>query len=512
MTEVPARSRRRGGGRAPRSTGPSLAPLPRLTNHFPPLEILSAEQVERILIAAFRILEEAGLEIRSSAARAVYRSAGALVDDETQLVRLGRDIVEAHLAHAPERFVLHARDPARHLHVGGSVVNFGPVHGAPNISDREGGRRYGDIEGFRNILRLTHTLGILHWQGGIVVEPVDVPVATRHLATYQAHIECADIVWAARGVGGVQAEDALAMSAIEHGCTIEQLASRPTLMTVTNVNSPRRVDAEILDNIMVMARHGQCVVITPFTLMGAMAPVTLAGALVQQTAEAMGIVALCQMLRPGTPCVMGGFTSNVDMRTGSPAFGTPEYVNAIMASAQIGRRLKLPVRTSAVNASPVVDAQSTYETAFSLQAAILSHSHLINHAAGWLEGGLSASLEKIIVDAELLRNWAEILRPVSFSDDDLAVDAIKGVAAGGHFFGESHTLARYESAFYRPLLSDWSNFENWTEAGARNATERATLIWKKTLADYVPPPLDPAIKEAIDAYVARRSGELGAAA
>ena len=512
MTDVPAKSRRRGGGRAARSTGPSLAPLPRLTNHFPPLEILTAEQVERILVAAYRILEEAGLEIRSSAAREVYRSAGALVDEETQLVRLGRDIVEAHLARAPERFVLHARDPQRHLHVGGSVVNFGPVHGAPNISDREGGRRYGDIEGFRNILRLTHTLGILHWQGGIVVEPVDVPVATRHLATYQAHIECADIVWAARGVGGVQAEDALAMSAIEHGCTIEQLASRPTLMTVTNVNSPRRVDAEILDNIMVMARHGQCVVITPFTLMGAMAPVTLAGALVQQTAEAMGIVALCQMLRPGTPCVMGGFTSNVDMRTGAPAFGTPEYVNAIMASAQIGRRLKLPVRTSAVNASPVVDAQSTYETAFSLQAAILSHSHLINHAAGWLEGGMSASLEKIIVDAELLRSWAEILRPVSCSDDDLAVDAIKGVAAGGHFFGESHTLARYESAFYRPLLSDWSNFENWTDAGARNATERATIIWKKTLADYVPPPLDPAIREAIAAYVARRSAELVAAA
>jgi len=341
---------------------------------------------------------------------------------------------------------------------------------------------------------------------------VDVPVAIRHLATYQAHIECADIVWAARGVGGVQAEDALAMSAIEHGCSIEDLASRPTLLTVTNVNSPRRVDAEILDNIMVMARHGQCVVITPFTLMGAMAPVTLAGALVQQTAEAMGIVALCQMLRPGTPCVMGGFTSNVDMRTGAPAFGTPEYTNAIMASAQIGRRLKLPVRTSAVNASPVVDAQSTYETAFSLQAAILSHSHLINHAAGWLEGGMSASLEKIIVDAELLRSWAEILRPVSFSDDDLAVDAIKGVAAGGHFFGESHTLARYESAFYRPLLSDWSNFENWTDAGARNATERATIIWKKTLADYVPPPLDPAIREAIAAYVARRSAELVAAA
>src|SRR6185295_14604579 len=430
---------------------------------------------------------------------------------DTQIVRLGRDLVEAHLKLAPERFVLHARNEARHLHVGDNVVNFGPVTGAPNLSDRESGRRYGDIAGFRNIVRLTQALGVLHWQGGIVVEPVDVPVTIRHLATYQAHIECSDIVWAARGIGGVQASDAIAMSAIEHGCTVEELAARPTLMTVTNVNSPRRVDEEILDNIMIMAKHGQCVVITPFTLMGAMAPVTLAGALTQQTAEAMGILTLCQIIRAGTPCVLGGFTSNVDMRTGSPAFGTPEYVHAVIAGAQIGRRLKLPVRTSAVNASPMVDAQSTYETAFSLQAAILSHSHLINHAAGWLEGGLSASLEKIVVDAEMLRGWAEILKPVSFSDDDLAVEAIKDIAAGGHFFGSAHTLARYESAFYRPLLSDWSNFENWREAGARNATERATVIWKKLLAEFSPPPLDAAVREAIADYVARRTRELAAA-
>ena len=514
MTEPasPTPSRRRDRTRAARSTGPSLAPLPRLENHWAPLEIFTSEQVERILIAAFRVLEEAGLEIRSPAAREVYRRAGALVDEDAQLVRLGRELVEAQLAHAPERFVLHARNPARHLHVGGNVVNFGPVTGAPNIRDQEGGRRYGDLAGFRNILKLIQSLGVLHWQGGIVVEPVDVPVAIRHLLTYQAHIECSDIVWAARGIGGVQAADAIAMSAIEHRCSIEDLAARPTLMTVTNVNSPRRVDEEILDNIMIMARHGQCVVITPFTLMGAMAPVTLAGALVQQTAEALGVVTLCQLLRPGTPCVMGGFTSNVDMRTGSPAFGTPEYVHAVLAGAQIGRRLKLPVRTSAVNASPVVDAQSTYETGFSLQAAVLSHSHLINHAAGWLEGGLSASLEKIVVDAELLRNWAEILKPAAFSDDDLAVEAIKGIAAGGHFFGAAHTLARYESAFYRPLLSDWSNFENWTDAGARTATERATVIWKKLLADFTPPPLDPAIREAIADYVARRTRELSDAA
>ena len=507
-TSAPVTSRRRERSRPPRSTGPSLAPLPRLANRWPPLEILSAEQVERILAAAFRVLEEAGLEIRSAAAREVYRRAGALVDEATQMVRLGRELIEAQLTHAPARFVLHARNAERHLHVGDNVVNFGPVTGAPNISDLESGRRYGNLEAFRNIVKLTQALGVLHWQGGIVVEPVDIDVSVRHLFTYQAHIECADTVWAARGIGGVQAQDAIAMSAIEHGCTIEELAARPTLMTVTNVNSPRRVDEEILDNVMTMARHGQCVVITPFTLMGAMAPVTLAGALAQQTAEALGVVALCQLVRPGTPCVMGGFTSNVDMRTGSPAFGTPEYVHAVIGGAQIGRRLKLPVRTSAVNASPVVDAQSTYETAFSLQAAILSHSHLINHAAGWLEGGLSASLEKIVVDAELLRNWAEILKPVDFSDDDLAVDAIKDVAAGGHFFGAPHTLARYERAFYRPLLSDWSNFENWTDAGAHNATERATVIWKKLLAGYQPPPLDPAVREAIADYVARRTIEL----
>jgi trimethylamine---corrinoid protein Co-methyltransferase len=511
MTEAPGPSRRRDRGHAPRSMGPSLAPLPRLTVPWAPLEILTPAQVERILEAAYRVLEEAGIEIRSTAARDVYRRAGALVDDETQMVRLGRDIVEACLAHAPERFVLRARNCARDLHVGGNVVNFGPVNGAPNVSDLDGGRRYGDLESFRNILKLTHRLGILHWQGGIVVEPVDVPVAIRHLAAYRAHIEISDVVWAARGIGGAQAEDALAMSAIEHGCSIEELAARPTLMTVTNVNSPRRVDEEILDNIMVMARHGQCVVITPFTLMGAMAPVTLAGALTQQTAEALAILALCQMLRPGAPCVMGSFTSNVDMRTGSPAFGTPEYVNAALASAQIGRRLRIPVRTSAVNASPAVDAQSTYETQFSLQAAILSHSHLINHAAGWLEGGLTASLEKIIVDAELLRGWAELLKPISFDDDDIAVDAIKGVAPGGHFFGTAHTLARYESAFYRPLLSDWSNFENWTDAGARDATRRATGIWKQTLAEYVSPPLDAAVREALDAYVARRTEALASA-
>ena len=370
MASDVARTGRRERGRA-RDAGAAHAALPRLVNRMPPVEILSLDAVERIMDTAYRVLEEAGLELMQPEARAVLRGAGAIVD-EAGVVRIGREIVKAALATTVSEFVLHARNPARHLHVGGSVVNFGPVNGAPHIADLMGGRRYGDLEAFRTIIKVTNGLGVVHWQGGVVVEPTDVPVPVRHLAMYKAHIELADIVWAA------------------HGCTVEDLAHRPTLMTVTNVNSPRRVDGEILDNILAMAKAGQAIVITPFTLMGAMAPVTLAGALVQQTAEALGIITLVQLVRPGCPVVMGGFTSNVDMKTGSPAFGTPEYVHATLATAQIGRHLGLPVRASSVNASPVVDAQATYETAFSLWAAIASHSHLINHAAGWLEGGLTA--------------------------------------------------------------------------------------------------------------------------
>jgi trimethylamine--corrinoid protein Co-methyltransferase len=503
----PARRRERPARNRAAATTP---PLPRLENPWAPVELFTVEQVQRILNAAWRILEEGGLEIRSAHARAIYRRGGAIVDDATQMVRLDRALIAQVCATVPERFVLHARNPDRHLHVGGRVVNFGPVNGTPHVNDLAGGRRYGTLEDFRSILKVTHALGVLHWQGGVVTEPTDSPVPIRHLEMYRAHVECSDIVWAARGVGGVQAADAIAMSAIEHGTTPEGLGTRPTLMTVTNVNSPRRVDEEILDNIMLMAEHGQAVVITPFTLMGAMAPVTLPAALAQQTAEAMGIIALVQMLRPGCPAVLGGFTSNVDMRTGSPAFGTPEYVHATLGGAQIARALRIPYRSSAVCASPVADAQAAWETGFSLWASIMSHSHLINHAAGWLEGGLSASFEKVVIDAEMLRAWAAMLKPVSFTDDDLAVDAILATPPGGHFFGSPHTIARYENAFWRPILADWSNFENWRDAGAKDATMRAAEVWQKTLAAYEPPPLDPAIAEAVSAHVAQRREEIGA--
>jgi trimethylamine--corrinoid protein Co-methyltransferase len=266
------------------------------------------------------------------------------------------------------------------------------------------------------------------------------------------------------------------------------------------------------DGLIEMARHGQPVVATPFTLAGAMTPVTLAGALAQQHAEALFMVALGQLVRPGTPMVYGGFTSNVDMRTGSPAFGTPEYVKAALATGQLARRCGLPHRSSNVTGSAVVDAQAAYESEMSIWGSVLGGASLLYQGAGWLEGGLTASFEKLILDAELLQQIAEVLTPIVVNDEELGLDAIAEVGPGGHFFGTAHTLARFETAFYQPMLSDWRNFETWQEDGARTATERANRIWKQLLAEYVPPPLDPSAAEALDVFVDRRKREIAAGA
>ncbi|HSS37080.1 MAG TPA: trimethylamine methyltransferase family protein, partial [Patescibacteria group bacterium] len=284
------------------------------------------------------------------------------------------------------------------------------------------------------------------------------------------------------------------------------------VMTVINSNSPLRLDGPMSDGLIEMALHGQPVVATPFTLAGAMTPVSLAGALAQQNAEAMFMVTLAQLVRPGAPMVYGGFTSNVDMRTGSPAFGTPEYVKAAFATGQLARRYHLPWRSSNATASSVVDAQAAYESEMSVWGAVMGGVNLLYQGAGWLEGGLTASFEKLIVDAEILQMMAEVLVPFDVDEATLGFEAIAEVGPGGHFFGSAHTLERYETAFYRPLLSDWRNFETWHEDGARTATERANTIWKQLLAEAVEPPMDPAIREALDAFVARRKREIGAGA
>ncbi len=249
---------------------------------------------------------------------------------------------------------------------------------------------------------------------------------------------------------------------------------------------------------------------TPFTLSGAMAPATIAGALVQQNAEALAAIAFTQMVSPGAPVIYGGFTSNVDMKSGAPAFGTPEYAKAVIAGGQLARHYGLPYRTSNVNASNTPDAQAAYESEMSLWALMLGHGNFIMHGAGWLEGGLTASFEKVLLDAEMIQMLVEFMQPIAVDEDELGFEAIKGVGPGGHFFGEPHTLARYETAFYPPILSDWRNFETWEEDGSRSASERAHRLYKQILAEYEPPALDPAIAEELEAFVARRKEEGGA--
>jgi trimethylamine--corrinoid protein Co-methyltransferase len=263
------------------------------------------------------------------------------------------------------------------------------------------------------------------------------------------------------------------------------------------------------DGLMTMAEHGQPVVITPFTLMGAMAPVSMAAALAQQNAEALCGIVLAQLIRPGTPVMYGAFTSNVDMRSGAPAFGTPENAKANVAGGQLARRYQLPYRTSNASASNAADAQGAYETEMSLWGALLGHGNLIYHAAGWQEGGLTASFEKLVLDVEMLQLMMEFLRPIVVNEAELGFEAIRGVPTGGHFFGAPHTLERYEHAFYRPLVSNWQNYENWQLAGAKNATERATEVWQQALKEYEEPPLEPGIREQLDAYVAQRQAEIG---
>jgi trimethylamine--corrinoid protein Co-methyltransferase len=280
-------------------------------------------------------------------------------------------------------------------------------------------------------------------------------------------------------------------------------------MTIVNSNSPLRLDGPMSDGLIEMATWGQPVVVTPFTIAGAMAPATLAGALAEQHAEALFVIALAELVRPGTPMVYGGFTSNVDMRTGAPAFGTPEYVKAQLASGQLARRIGLPLRSSNVTGSAVVDAQAAYESEMSIWGAMLAGANLLYQGAGWLEGGLTASYEKLILDAELLQQMALVLSPVEVSDDELGLDAIAEVGPGGHFFGTAHTLARFETAFYQPMLSDWRNFETWRDDGSKTATERANAIGKRLLAEYEPPPLEAGVAEALDDFVARRKREIG---
>jgi trimethylamine--corrinoid protein Co-methyltransferase len=502
------RSRRR--QRAPRSRDgqTQYAPLAPIENPYPPLDILAVEELGAIVETAFQVLEELGLEFRSVRALKLLKESGADVDEASQMVRLDRNLIRHFVGLAPASIPIHSRNPDRDTVMGGNRINFNTVGSPPNVSDLDHGRRSGSYESLCDLVKLNHALGVIHIVGGAVVEPMDLPVPTRHLENAYALLRYTDRPVMVRAVSRFRAEDAVNMVAIARGMTPEEMIGEPSVLTSINVNSPRRIDEELLDGLTCFAEMGQVNMVTPFTLAGAMSPVTVAGALVQQTAEALGLIAFTQMVRAGAPVMFGGFTSNVDMKSGAPAFGTPEYVKATLAGGQIARHFKLPYRSSNVNASNAVDAQSTYESAMSLFAVIMGHAHMVHHGLGWLEGGLTASFEKTVIDAEMIRQWAESLKPLDVSKGALAFDAIREVAPGGHFFGTQHTLDRYEHAFYQPMISDWRNFETWQEDGAKSATVRASELAKKLLASYEAPPIDPGIDEALKEYMEKRRPSL----
>jgi trimethylamine--corrinoid protein Co-methyltransferase len=496
--------------RETRPSGLSLLDTPPLRNNLKPIEILSQDQLMSIHEASFRLLETIGIEFMGSAARRKFREAGASVDDATGVVRIPRELVQRALDTAPARFVLTSRNPARRIHAGDNFISFGLVAGPPNIHDCVGGRRSGNYKDYISLIKLAHSFDIIHFVGNQPTAPIELPANTRHLDCYLANVTYSDRVYHCSAIGRNRALDGIDVMAISRGKTREQIVDDPSVLTIISVNSPRRFDEAMSDGLMAMSEYGQPVVVTPFTLMGAMTPVSLAAALTQQNAEALSGIVLTQLTRPGAPVVYGAFTSNVDMRSGAPAFGTPENARATIAAGQLARLYRLPYRASNSSASNVVDAQAAYESQMSIWSAVMGHANFVYHGAGWMEGGLTASFEKVILDVEMLQMMAMTIAPVPVNAQEIAegLEAIASVPTGGHFFGAAHTLARYETAFYQPLVSNWQNYENWEIAGHLDATQRATAIWQAVLANYEQPPMDPAVREALDAFVARRKEEL----
>lgn len=480
-----------------------------LSSPFAPIELLGADEVAHLHGAALELLRRHGIRVLLDEARAILRAAGASVDEETQLVRFEAELVERSLASAPSSFELVGRSPERTVVLGGRRLVTVPVSSPPAVSDLDGGKRDGNLADFRDLVRLTQHFDVLHVTGPCV-EPQDVPLQVRHLQSCLAYLTLTDKVPYLYARGRDQVADGFEMFRIGYGLDADTFGSAPRCYTVINSNSPRQLDVPMCLGLIDFAAAGQASVITPFTLAGAMAPVSLAGALTLQHAEALAGVVLTQAVRPGAPVVYGAFTSNVDMRSGAPAFGTPEYVKAALAGGQLARHVGLPYRSSAPNASNAVDAQAMYETMTSLFGAVLGGCNLLIHAAGWLEGGLTASKEKLVLDVEVLQMLAETFQPLVVDDAEIGLDAIGQTPPGGHFFGGEHTLERYRTAFYEPLVSDWSNFGQWTEAGSRDATRRANEAWKRALADYEPPALDDAVREELEEFVARRTAEGGA--
>jgi len=513
---VPEADPAAGGGRAPRGrrrqraegpSGPAQPPWRQVQRLIEPVRAVSEDQLESITEAATKVLGETGIDFLHPRARELWLAAGADVDGDR--VHLDGDLVEQLVAQAPTEFTLHARNPAHDVHMGGRSVAFASVASAPYVSDAAHGRREGNQADFENLVRLSQGLNAVHLLGGYPVEPTDIHASVRHLHATRSMLRLTDKVPHAYSLGAQRNIDCLEMVRIARGVDDATLDREPSIHTIINASSPLRYDEPMLEGILQYSSRNQVVVITPFTLAGAMAPVTVAGALVQQHAEALAGIAFTQLVRPGSPVMYGGFTSNVDMKSGSPAFGTPEFMKAALVGGQLARRVGVPYRSSNVCAANAVDTQAGYESVFSLWGAIMGGANFVMHGAGWLEGGLRASYEKMVVDADILQMVASFLDPIIVDDATLATDAIAEVGPGGHFFGIQHTQDRFRDAFFAPMVSDWRNFESWEEAGSPTAENHASRLVRELLDAYQQPAMPAEVAAELDEFVARRVAEGG---
>jgi trimethylamine--corrinoid protein Co-methyltransferase len=470
---------------------------------------LSDDAVEHIHSSALSILENAGIKVLLPEARRRFAAAGAQVTESGEMVRIDRGLVNQALSSTRPAVDVKARNPQRDVTIGERHTVVIPVSGPPNVTDLLRGRRPGTLADYQDFVRLSQSFDVVHLQGPSV-EPQDIPAHLRHYEVTLAQLTLSDKVPFVYSRGGPQVHDCFEMIRIAHRVNEAEFADQVYCYTNINTNSPRQLDIPMAQGIIDFAAAGQLAIITPFTLAGAMAPITLPGALTLAHAEALAGITLSQIVRPGAPVAYGAFTSNVDMKSGSPAFGTPEYVKACLGAGQLARHVRLPWRSSNATASNVVDEQSTYESAMSLWGAYMGGCNILIHAAGWLESGLAASYEKFIIDIEMLQMFGEMFQPVVVSEAEIGLAAIDEVAPGGHFFSSAHTMERYRDAFYTPLVSDWRNFGQWQEDAAKTARQRACETWQRILHEYSPPACDAAVADALRAFAQRRRSEGGA--
>lgn len=500
--------RKRSNRRKERLKSPLLdRPFQLVKNPLPPMAWASDAELDKLHEASMEILENIGLDFLDDETLDIWEKAGAKVDRTSRHAWLDRGLILDAVSKAPSLFTWKARNPKYDLPIGENYITFVPNSGMPYVSDLDGGRRTSTLADLENFIKLAHLIPTMHFGGGTHCEPQDINASTRHLHRLMASMTLTDKAIRDVPHGRIITADNIEMMRILFGGTLPE--DGPVIGGIVNVNSPLRYDDRMLGGLITFARAGQAIIITPFIMAGAMSPVTIASALAQQNAEALAGVALTQLVRPGAPVIYGGFTMNVDMRSGSPAFGSPEGAWAAIVGAQMARRYGLPYRSSgSLTNAQTPDAQAAIETMWSMWPAVMSHTNFVHHAIGWLETGLVASFEKFIIDLEAVAMFTHFMNGFQINDDTLALDMIEEVGPGGHHFGTTHTQARFETAFYQPHLFDRQNYETWRSSGAEDAPQRANGIFKQLLKQYEKPALSPAILDELNEFVTKREKEL----